>query len=178
MSTFAESLGNAFGFLYAGEIVLFKKLAASLPPKATFVNIGAGAGTSSLSMVEARPDLRAFTVDISEGGPFGGLENERNAFANTGLPLPVQMLGDSKQVGRDWAGGLIDMIFIDGDHSYEGCSGDIEAWHNHVKPGGIIAIHDYEKDVWPAVKKATDEAAQAYGWQLIEKADTLIAFKV
>jgi len=36
----------------------------------------------------------------------------------------------------------IDFLFIDGDHSYEGIKGDWEAWSNHIRPGGIVALHD------------------------------------
>ncbi|NEO93666.1 MAG: class I SAM-dependent methyltransferase [Moorea sp. SIO3G5] len=36
----------------------------------------------------------------------------------------------------------IDFLFIDGDHSYEGIKGDWEAWTNHIKSGGIVALHD------------------------------------
>ncbi len=35
------------------------------------------------------------------------------------------------------------LLFIDGDHSYEGCKNDILAWAPYLIPGGIIAIHDY-----------------------------------
>jgi predicted O-methyltransferase YrrM len=35
------------------------------------------------------------------------------------------------------------LLFIDGDHSYEGCKNDILAWTPYLVPGGIIAIHDY-----------------------------------
>lgn len=36
----------------------------------------------------------------------------------------------------------VDLVFIDGDHSYEGLRGDWEAWNPLVAPGGIIALHD------------------------------------
>jgi len=36
----------------------------------------------------------------------------------------------------------IGMLFIDGDHSYQGVKKDIK-WIKHVKKGGIIAFHDY-----------------------------------
>jgi len=35
------------------------------------------------------------------------------------------------------------LLFIDGDHSYEGCKNDILAWTPYLVPGGILAIHDY-----------------------------------
>lgn len=178
MTEHASDLRKAFGFLFSGELGLFQSIARSLPAGAVFVNIGAGVGTSSLAVVEANQNIRAFTVDISEGGPHGGLENERNAFAPTGLALPTQILGDSKAVGKAWNGPAIDFLFIDGDHSYEGCKGDIDAWYPHIVPDGLIAIHDYERDVWPDVRRATDEAAAKYGWKFITHVETLIVYRV
>src|SRR6185312_3332998 len=36
----------------------------------------------------------------------------------------------------------IDLIFIDGDHSYEGVKRDWELFLPHVKPTGIVIFHD------------------------------------
>lgn len=37
----------------------------------------------------------------------------------------------------------IDLLFIDGDHSYDGVYKDIIYYHSKLKPGGIILGHDY-----------------------------------
>jgi predicted O-methyltransferase YrrM len=37
----------------------------------------------------------------------------------------------------------IDMLFIDGDHSYNGVRNDILNWTPMLKDGGIIALHDF-----------------------------------
>jgi hypothetical protein len=36
----------------------------------------------------------------------------------------------------------VDLVFADGDHSYEGTSADIAAWWPKVKPGGWLGGHD------------------------------------
>ena len=41
-----------------------------------------------------------------------------------------------------FAGAPIDVLFIDGDHSYEGVKQDYEMYRSLVRPGGIIAFHD------------------------------------
>lgn len=41
---------------------------------------------------------------------------------------------------------LIDFLFIDGDHSYEGAMTDFELYASLVRPGGIIAFHDIQRD--------------------------------
>jgi predicted O-methyltransferase YrrM len=49
--------------------------------------------------------------------------------------------GESARVAERWSRPL-DVLFIDGDHSYEGCSSDLKAWLPFVKPGGWVAFHD------------------------------------
>jgi hypothetical protein len=49
----------------------------------------------------------------------------------------------------------VDFVFVDGDHSEEGVSRDIEAWWPKLKKTGIMAGHDYNREsVHAAVKKA------------------------
>jgi Methyltransferase domain len=48
-------------------------------------------------------------------------------------------------------------VVIDGDHRYEAVQADIQAWRPKVKPGGILAGHDYS-DAFPGVRQAVDEA--------------------
>src|SRR3990167_7479628 len=36
----------------------------------------------------------------------------------------------------------IDVIFIDGDHTYEGCKADIDSWYPHMSKKGVMLFHD------------------------------------
>lgn len=56
----------------------------------------------------------------------------------------------------------ISVLFIDGNHSYDGCKADIEAWLPHMKKGGVVLFHDYDITS-PGVIKAVDEWANANG---------------
>lgn len=38
----------------------------------------------------------------------------------------------------------LDLLFIDGDHSYEGVKADWEAYKKFLRPGSIVIFHDYE----------------------------------
>ena len=38
----------------------------------------------------------------------------------------------------------IDLLFIDGDHSVEGCSFDFDAYQDALLPGGYLLFHDYD----------------------------------
>lgn len=173
----AHDLGNAFGYLFPNEVTFLKELVKELPWGAKAINFGAGVGTSALAMKEERNDLILYTIDISEGGPTGGLENERNAFKNAGMEklLPVQILNDSAAEGRKWFG-KVWFVFVDGDHSENGLRADIEAWLPHVLDGGIMAFHDYHRDVWPDVAKVVDEVMKDH--ELIGVRDTIAAYRI
>jgi hypothetical protein len=55
--------------------------------------------------------------------------------------------------------GFYDMVFIDADHSYDGCSLDIKDWAPKVRCGGILCGHDYD---WPGVNRAVKQLIPGY----------------
>ena len=54
--------------------------------------------------------------------------------------------------------GSLDFVYLDGDHSEAAVAGDIRLWRPLVKPGGILAGHDYGHPDFPGVKQAVDAA--------------------
>lgn len=55
-----------------------------------------------------------------------------------------------------------DLVFIDGDHSYEGVGGDLWHWGRRVAPGGMIFVHDAVA-AFPGVLEALREFGELYG---------------
>jgi hypothetical protein len=58
--------------------------------------------------------------------------------------------------------GYFDLVYIDGDHSYDAVIADIKAWMPKVRNGGILCGHDYihvgeEKQSWQNVVQAVDD---------------------
>lgn len=61
---------------------------------------------------------------------------------------------------------IFDFVFIDGDHSYEGVTADLNAWARKVKPGGWLCGHDWgnnntAQDVERAVRDFLGERADS-----------------
>lgn len=54
-----------------------------------------------------------------------------------------------------YSGEPIDLLWIDGDHSYEGVKYDFSAWKDLVRVGGVLAAHDYSHE--EAIRRAWDE---------------------
>lgn len=64
--------------------------------------------------------------------------------------------GDSLDAAKCVEDDSLDFVFIDADHSYEGCKADIEAWAPKVRVGGMLSGHDFNKK-WPGVVQAVNE---------------------
>lgn len=147
------SLSDWIFYMSRPEIDALHELALTLPADPVAVNIGAGIGTSALTLIASRPDLRLYTVDINpEAGVYGGLGSEAGVLKAAGyydLSRYTAILGDSKAVGREWRSGPVHLVFVDGDHTREGCEGDLQAWWPHLVAGGVMAFHDYRKtETW------------------------------
>lgn len=51
-----------------------------------------------------------------------------------------------RRVADALAGHELDVLFIDGDHTYAGAMGDYDTYRGFVRPGGLIAFHDIVED--------------------------------
>ncbi len=70
----------------------------------------------------------------------------RHNIAQAGLEESVvPIVASSGQLATHWQAGL-GMVFIDGGHSLEAALTDYRAWATHIRPGGILAIHDVFPD--------------------------------
>lgn len=57
----------------------------------------------------------------------------------------VAIVADSAVVARSWAMPL-GLVFVDGGHSQAAADADFAGWAPHVRPGGLLAIHDVFED--------------------------------
>ncbi len=82
----------------------------------------------------------------------------------------------SVDAAREIKDGSLDLVFIDDDHSYEGCKRSIAAWMPKVKRGGWLGGHDYYNHDDPrtdftGVDRAVDELSRNFGIKIEEDLD-------
>lgn len=114
-----------------------------------YLEVGVDKGKSlSIASMVAKPGVRLFGVDINSLPYLGEflLEYKNTSFCRS----------DSSEYAAQWKFGKISVLFIDGDHSYEGCKKDIEAWYPHMKEGGVMMFHDCD-ETSPGVEWAVAE---------------------
>jgi predicted O-methyltransferase YrrM len=108
------------------------------------VEIGRLRGGSTFLLGSALRGGKLLSVDLHVGlGTLGTKYDQelRRALDTLGIGSRVELaVGDSR--AYDTTGLATDVLFIDGDHSYEGARADYEHWLPTVKPGGHIVFHD------------------------------------
>lgn len=93
-----------------------------------------------------------------EGGYQNMLELFKEIIQKVGLSdMVIPFKGNSLEFAKSFKSGTkFRMIFIDGDHTYEGVLQDISSLKNFLIDDGVICFHDYCKE-FSGVVKAVDE---------------------
>ena len=182
-----DALKFAFSFQYLAftirtaqikyEINKLLEILNDLNPR-IILEIGtAGGGTLFLYTRIAHPKASIISVDLP-GGSFGG------GYAKWKIPIYKSFtIGDQKikllradshnpktfeHVKNLINKKMVDFLFIDGDHTYEGVKRDFEMYSSLVKKGGIIAFHDIVEHTVESgceVNKFWDEIKNDYEYQ-------------
>lgn len=107
----------------------------------------AGGGTSFLLSRVAASSSVVVSVDLELGV---ALELAMRAWARPKQrTLGLRRDSHSTETAREVAammGAPLDVLFIDGDHSYQGVKADFLLYSPMVRPGGVIAFHDIIPD--------------------------------
>ena len=156
------------------EGAFLEGLVANCPDPARVVEIGTGRGTSLLRILyglSLHEDARVWTIDLLEQ------EEVREVMEAAQIPnwRYDMLVGDSVEIGESPNWEPLDLVFVDGSHSYEGVKADVAAWVPHLKEDGVLVFHDY-RNRKHRVTKAVDEA-MAEGWHQAGLVGTLVAYQ-
>jgi hypothetical protein len=72
------------------------------------------------------------------------------------------MRGESVKTAEALAGWAFDAVYIDANHSKEAALADIAAWWPLVRPGGVLAGHDYLSGEKNGVKFGVKDAVEEF----------------
>jgi len=140
----------------------------------TYLEVGVRRGRSMAQMLVESPETNAYGFDlwipdygsVPEKGIFTenlGPEFVKGELTNLGVKkLPMLTKGYSHETLPEfWAHQdspqLIDLIYIDGDHTYEGAKRDLDLGFAHLAPGGALVFDDITHPAHPELKALWDE---------------------
>jgi len=158
------------------EIAALYRAVCALKPRIV-LEIGTCHGGSLYLWCQAA-DSEATIVSVDlPGGKFGGgyhasREKLYKLFAKGNQKL--HLLREDSHTESSLAkvkgflgGGLVDFLFIDGDHSYEGIKCDYEQYAPLVRIGGLIALHDIKE------REASTGIEVARFWNELKKKESV-----
>lgn len=166
------------------ELRIFLERVRQLRPRLV-VEIGTARGGMLYCFSQlATADATLVSIDLPGAPNCGGqTETERAVFATFGpltqgfhfIPEDSHLASTRQKLDAILAGRQADLLFIDGDHSYEGCIADFTMYRDIVAPHGLIVFHDIclFPEEWPGtgVGPAWKQVQAQYGGEEIIDAD-------
>lgn len=163
--------GNVSGY----ELLVISQLIAARKPRTCF-EIGTFDGRTTLNLaVNADPECHVYTLDLPPQeldktkleiatGDSKFIDKEASGTRFSSSPLArniTQLYGDSATFDYSPYEGKMDVVFVDGAHSYDYVKSDTEVALRLLKPeGGLILWHDYSSPYWKDLTLAMNELYQ------------------
>ncbi|MFW9829947.1 MAG: class I SAM-dependent methyltransferase [Candidatus Thorarchaeota archaeon] len=133
------------------ELYQFGKIVASMKPK-IIIEIGTANG-GTLFLLSKLSDINStiISIDLPEKPYIGGIDYKSKtffkSFARNNQKVVIirddsHKLSTLEKIKKVLKNQEIDILFIDGDHTYKGVKKDFNMYGNLVKKEGIIVFHD------------------------------------
>ncbi len=192
------------GWESEAEEALLVKYASQVAEGGRILEIGSEWGRSAGAFCSGAPfGVQIISVDLFPGKL---LKQHRENLTMAGFEHQTyQVVGDSHEIEWEKTAWLfqgieslesfepdvngpntaIDLLFIDGDHSYTGALTDCQRWTPFVRFGGVVIFHDVEngqkiheshEEVRAAIDKWLAESPVGE-WTLIETIDTIRVYR-
>lgn len=175
-----SKLTNCPGWETESEQLVIARYCELIPADGRYLEIGGEYGMSaSIACKYAPASAEIVSIDLF---PTPILHAHKSNLAEAGFDgRSKQIVSDSKKVKWKTAD-KIDVLFIDGDHSYEGALHDLNHFTKYVPVGGMLLVHDVAQatNAMPhvmhyQVARALSEwfFAQAGAWDCVEMVDSM-----
>lgn len=130
------------------------RLAAEVPAGGSIVEIGCLYGGTTGVLALANRGAKVTAIDDFSWHPEDDIPTSAKLLIENmqliGATNVNVLEGDSLKIGEAWTY-PIDLLFVDGGHTFEIASADLENFGRHAQ---VIAVHDYENTYWSGVKQA------------------------
>ena len=172
-------LGAATGARRVVEIGVYEGASAI----ALLGALGAGAELHLIDPFGARADALPAGWAASERATRRAVERARRR-RGARAPRVLWHIALSHEVAASFSGG-VDLLFIDGDHSREGCERDWRCWSAFIVAGGRVVFHDARADQpgGRGLPGPTEVVAQLFragverGWEIEDECDRTVAVR-
>lgn len=155
---------------------LYDRVVAEAKDGDVFVEVGCWLGRSvghlAKRVQESGKKITLWAVDHGFGTPspvetplhspaltaFGGNVMGRMAWnlRECGVyDLVHPLIVPSVRAAKLFADGCLDFVFLDAAHDFVNVTEDLHAWWPKIRPGGLLAGHDYDQG-WTGVRQAVD----------------------
>ncbi len=165
-----------FTLMSKDEVCTLFDLAGADLGDGAIVNIGQFMGGSTIILAKAskragKSKIHSFDPLIFDPVPDYFKKNEVDDWIEFSLEI-------SDRAIHEWSkreDPKIRLLFVDGDHAYQGCKNDIANWSPYLISGGVIAVHDYgTAGAFPDVDRAVyDTIINSGDYEDFKKVDTL-----
>lgn len=165
------------------ELTAFLQLVRARRPR-TVVEIGTARGGTLYALAQiAEPDAVFVSIDLPGAPNCGGQTQVERALFRAFLrprqriaflPRDSHAPATLRDLRRLLGSRAIDLLFLDGDHSYAGVRRDFEMYADLVAPDGLVALHDIllrPEDWGPDVGVSTYWRELASAHEVVELVD-------
>lgn len=133
----------------------------------SYVEVGAYAGASAILLLH-NPKVAVISIDLGTPIPMKAVLKNVASFFDDNRYKYIKGNSHLQETKDKLFEKEIDILFIDGDHSYRGVKRDFELYAPLVSRNGFIVFDDYWCPACPGVRPAVDEiVSKAKGYEVI-----------
>jgi hypothetical protein len=140
-----------------------------LPPSPVTAELGVAEGYFSEHMLRDWGSSHHYAVDnwgtlpVTGDGAFPQHWHDKNYETAIGKLKPYSdrvtvLRGLTWQMADQVKDESLDLVYLDAAHYYEAVKQDLEAWYSKVKPGGVVAGHDFINPAYGVLQAVTEFA--------------------
>lgn len=160
------------------ERLCLSQLAMEVREGGFIVEVGTLYGGTTAILAKSAPKARVVSIDDYSWTP-DGIPNTpvlvRERLDNVGVKNVELLAGDSRVICKGWKA-HIDLLWIDGGHSFEFVYSDL---HNFGAHADVIALHDYDNPIkWMGITKAVETfTARNREWKIDQVVDMVCVLR-